>query len=161
MTPPNAFDADFSAAYDAEDPQGYRGAEVPFGKAVGGTELTVRLFELPQGQALCPYHYEYVEEWLLVMTGALQVRTPAGVSAARAGDVLCFPAGAEGAHKVWNEHDEPSRFLMFSSSATPSVAVYPDSGKVGVWTSDDHDHWMFRGAEGHLGYFDGELPATR
>lgn len=161
MTRPNAFDADFSGAYDEGDPDGYHGAEVPFGKAAGGSELTVRLFELPSGQALCPYHYEYVEEWLLVMTGELQVRTPTGVSPARAGDVVCFPSGADGAHKVWNDRDEPARFVMFSSAATPSIAVYPDSDKVGVWTSSERDSWMFRGAEGQLEYYDGELPSTR
>lgn len=160
MTRPNAFDADSSGCFGDRDPEGYRGAEVPFGKAVGGKELLVRLFELPQGQTLCPYHYEYVEEWLLVMTGELQVRTPSGVSPARAGDVVCFPAGPDGAHNVWNDHPEPSRFVMFSSAATPSVAVYPDSGKVGVWTSDERDHWMFRAADAGVDYYEGEAPPT-
>ena len=160
MTRPNAFDADFSDGFDDRDPEGYRGADVPFGKAVGGKELTVRLFALPPGQTLCPYHYEYVEEWLLVMTGELQIRTPEGVSSASAGDVVCFPAGPDGAHNVFNVRDEPSRFVMFSSAATPSIAVYPDSGKVGVWTSDERDKWMFRADEGHVDYYDGEGPAT-
>jgi uncharacterized cupin superfamily protein len=158
MTRPNAFDADFSDGFDARDLEGYRGAEVPFGKAVGGKELTVRLFELPAGQTLCPYHYEYVEEWLLVMTGEVQVRTPDGVSAARAGDLVCFPAGRDGAHNVFNVGDEASRFVMFSSAATPSLAVYPESGKVGIWTSDKRDEWIFRAAEGHVEYYDGEMP---
>lgn len=158
MTRPNAFEADFSGAYEDGDPPGYHCAEVPFGKAVGGEELTVRLFELPAGQTLCPYHYEYVEEWLLVMTGEVQVRTPAGAAAARAGDVVCFAAGPDGAHQVWNDSDAPARVVMFSSAAVPSVCVYPDSGKVGVWTSDERDNWMFRGADAHLQYYDGELP---
>ena len=158
MTRPNAFDADFSGGADNRDPDGYRGVELPFGKAAGGKDLIVRLFELPKDQTLCPYHYEYVEEWLLVMTGELQVRTPDGVSVARAGDVACFPVGPAGAHNVWNVRDEPARFVMFSSAVTPSVAVYPDSGKVGVWTSEERDHWMFRAADAQVDYYDGELP---
>ena len=47
MTRPNAFNADFSAGYDDGDPAGYRCAGVPFGKAAGGRELAVSLFELP------------------------------------------------------------------------------------------------------------------
>lgn len=160
MTRPNAFDADFSGGDDPRDPEGYRGAEAPFGKAAGGKELIVRLFELPAGQTLCPYHYEYVEEWLLVMTGEVQVRTPAGASSARAGDIVCFVAGPEGAHNVWNESDEPSRFVMFSSAATPSVAVYPESGKVGVWTSEERDKWMFRASDAQVEYYEGEVPPT-
>ncbi len=68
----------------------------------------MRLFELPQGQTLCPYHYEYVEEWLLVMVGEVQVRTPAGVAPARAGDLVCFPTGAAGAHNIWNDRERDS-----------------------------------------------------
>ena len=160
MTRPNAFDADFSDGFDDRDPDGYRGADVPFGKAVGGRELTVRLFELPRNQTLCPYHYEYVEEWLLVMTGELQVRTPEGVSSARAGDVVCFPAGPDGAHNVWNEREQAARFVMFSAATQPSVAVYPDSGKVGVWTGDERDKWMFHGAQADVDYYEGEVPPT-
>jgi uncharacterized cupin superfamily protein len=159
MTRPNAFDADFSDKYDDAEPDGYRIAEAPFGKAAGGTELAVRLFELPPGQTICPYHYEYVEEWLLVMTGEVQLRTPQGTSSARAGDIVCFPTGADGAHQVWNEAAAPARVVMFSADAAPAVTVYPDSDKVGVWTSNDRDNWMFRGAEGKLEYFDGEPPA--
>ena len=158
MTRPNAFHADFSDAFDESDPDGYRCAEVPFGKAAGGTELEVRLYELPSGQTLCPYHYEYVEEWVLVLSGEVQVRTPEGVSPAHAGDLVCFPAGAEGAHNIWNEGDEPARVTMFSAATMPSVCVYPDGDKVGVWTTDKRDNWMFRGAESHLDYYDGELP---
>jgi uncharacterized cupin superfamily protein len=160
MTRPNAFDADCSGGYQDDDPDGYRCGEGPFGKLAGGKELAVRLFELPSGQTLCPYHYEYVEEWLLVMVGEVQVRTPAGVAPARAGDVVCFPAGADGAHSVWNDRDEVARVVMFSATTEPSVAVYPDGDKVGVWTGDARDKWMFRGADAHLEYYDGELPPT-
>ncbi len=159
MSRPNAFNADFSGRYDPSDPDGFRSAEVPYGEAVGGSELAVRLFELPAGQRLCPYHYEYVEEWLIVMSGRVQVRVPGGTQPAAAGEVVCFPAGPEGAHQIHNDGAEPARFVMFSSSATPSVCVYPDSDKVGVWTRNEADRWMFRGAAGHLEYFDGELPA--
>ena len=160
MTRPNVFDADFSAGYQEGDPPGYHCAEAPFGKAAGGKELAVRLFELPPGQTLCPYHYEYVEEWLLVMVGEVQVRTPAGSSPAAAGDVVCFPAGREGAHNIWNAGEAPARVVMFSADRVPSVCVYPDGDKVGVWTSDEADGWMFRGAEAHLDYFDREVPPT-
>jgi uncharacterized cupin superfamily protein len=160
MTRPNAFEADFSGRYIDSDPEGYRTAEVPFGEAAGGTELAVRLFEIPQGQSLCPYHYEYVEEWLLVMAGEVQLRTPEGNSSVRAGDVVCFRAGPAGAHKLWNEAQSPARIVMFSAGTVPAVAVYPDSDKVGVWTGNEHDHWMLRGAEAKLEYFDGELPPS-
>src|SRR5947208_9796494 len=101
------------------------------GAAAGGEELAVKLFEIPPGESLCPYHYEYVEEWLLVLDGTLVLRMPTGESEIQRGDLLCFPAGPEGAHKLTNRGGEPARILMWSSAREPSVAVYPDSDKVG------------------------------
>ena len=155
MSRPNAFTAEFNYEDEKPEPPGYACAEVPYGKVVGGKDLIVRLFELPPGQRLCPYHYEYVEEWLIVMVGEVTVRTPSGVERLAAGEVMCFPAGAEGAHKVYNDSGQPARIVMFSQDATPAVAVYPDSDKVGVWGSDG-DKWMLRGADSHLDYYDGE-----
>jgi uncharacterized cupin superfamily protein len=160
MDRPNAFNARFEDKYDAADPEHYRVAEAPFGQAAGGRELTVRLYELPTGQRMCPYHYEHVEEWLLVVAGDVQVRTPRGIDSAVAGDLICFPAGPDGAHQVYNEMVAPARVVMFSAATEPAVCVYPDSDKVGVWIDDKQ--WMFRGAEGHLDYFDGEpTPPTQ
>jgi hypothetical protein len=55
-----------------------------------------------------------------------------------------------------NPGQAPVRLIMFSSAREPSVAVYPDSEKVGVWTGNDADHWMFRRSGGDLGYWEGE-----
>ena len=50
-------------------------------------------YEVPPGQANCPYHYESDEEWLLVLEGRLTVRHPDGEDASGPGDLVCFPAG--------------------------------------------------------------------
>jgi uncharacterized cupin superfamily protein len=46
-------------------------------KALGAQALMVKAFVLPPAQTLCPYHYEYEEEWLIVLGGTLVLRTPA------------------------------------------------------------------------------------
>lgn len=152
----NVFDASFE--YDEADPDGYRGGVARVGEGAGGTELTVKLYELPPGQALCPYHYEYVEEWLLLLDGALTLRTPAGERLMQHGELVCFPSGPGGAHKVATTGERAARFLMFSSARVPAVAVYPDSDKVGVWSSSDGDEFMFRRSDAHVGYYEGETP---
>jgi hypothetical protein len=48
---------------------------------------------------------------------------------------------------------------MFSSAAEPAVAVYPDSDKIGVWTGNSDDEFMFRRADGAVAYYDREAPA--
>lgn len=155
MPHPNLFSAEFE--YDPDDPEGYRSAQARVGEAAGGKELAVKLFEVPPGQSLCPYHYEYVEEWLLVLDGDLVLRVPGGEQRVTRGDVVCFPAGPEGAHKVTNRAEAPAHIVMFSSAQEPSVAVYPDSDKIGVWTGNPDDEVMLRRADGQVGYFEGEV----
>jgi uncharacterized cupin superfamily protein len=152
------------AVYDDTDPPGYRGGEAlidgrRLSDALGSRETTLRLFELPPGESLCPYHYEYVEEWLLVLDGELDLRTPDGEERLARGALAMFPCGPDGAHKVTTPAAtaNPARFVMFSSSREPSVAVYPDSDKVGVWVPGGAADLLVRRADGRAGYYDGEL----
>ncbi len=154
MPTPNIFAADF--AYDEADPEGYRCGAANVGRLAGGRENAVKAFELPPGQSVCPYHYEYVEEWLLVLEGAVLLRAPDGERPLQRGDLVCFPAGPAGAHKLTNRGQATARVLMFSSARTPAVAVYPDSDKIGVWTDNDADHVMLHRGDGGVGYYDGE-----
>jgi uncharacterized cupin superfamily protein len=154
MGRPNIYDASFE--YDEEDPPGYRGAVARIGREAGGTETAVKLFELPGGESLCPYHYEYVEEWLILLDGELDLRTPAGTERLRTGDVVRFPPGPDGAHKTTNPGPGTARLIMFSSAHEPSVAVYPDSDKIGVWVPGGADNVMLRRDDGHRDYYDGE-----
>jgi hypothetical protein len=44
---------------------------------------------------------------------------------------------------------------MFSTVTPVAAAVYPDSGKVGVWTGNDEDNVMVKKDSG-VGYWEGE-----
>ncbi len=149
----NVFEADFE--YDDTDPEGYRSGMARVGAMAGGSEIVARLFEIPPGQSLCPYHYEYVEEWLLVLEGEVIVRVPEGEETVGRGGLVAFPAGPAGAHKLTNRSEQPVRALMFSSSREPSVSVYPDSDKIGVWAHEDHV--MLRRSDGSVDYWEGEV----
>jgi uncharacterized cupin superfamily protein len=150
----NVFNDDFE--YDESDPAGYRAAFAPVGKTAGGEETAIKAFELPPGESICPYHYEYVEEWLLVLDGDVLVRTPEGEHSLSRGDLVCFASGPSGAHKVSNRGEQTARIVMFSSAHEPSVAVYPDSDKIGVWTPGGADNAMLRRKDGSVEYYDGE-----
>jgi uncharacterized cupin superfamily protein len=146
------------AKYDETDPPGFRGAEIPHRAGAENAELNVRGFELPAGESLCPYHYETVEEWLLMLSGELDVRTPSGTERVSAGGLLRFPSGPAGAHRVSTPADAagPSRFVMFSSAQEPVVAVYPDSDKIGVWVKGGADNLLVQRSGGNAQYYDGE-----
>jgi uncharacterized cupin superfamily protein len=154
MTSVNIFTAEME--YDEEDPVGYKSAASNVGKQAGGQDLAVKLFDIPSGQSLCPYHYEYVEEWLLVLEGEVVVRVPDGDTSLTKGGLMCFEAGPAGAHKVSNAQSATARVLMFSSGREPAVAVYPDSDKIGVWTGNPDDKLMLKRADGQVGYWEGE-----
>jgi len=147
MRPANVFSDEYE--FDETDPDGFHASMARVGKTAGGEELAVKAFVLPPGQGICPYHYEYVEEWLLVLDGDVEQELVRG-------DLACFAAGPSGAHKVDNRSEQTARVLMFSSAREPSVAVYPDSDKIGVWPGNDDDRVMLRRADGRVDYYDGE-----
>jgi uncharacterized cupin superfamily protein len=145
--------------YDSDDPEGFRAGLFRFGPLLGARELGASLYELPPGQAVCPYHYEYAEEeWLLVLEGRATVRHPEGEDQLGPWQAVCFPTGPEGAHMVRNDTAGTVRVLMWSSVKHPAATVYPDSDKIGIWTGNkDDDVMVHRGSA--VSYFDGE-PGT-
>jgi uncharacterized cupin superfamily protein len=121
-----------------------REGRVDVSRAVGSESTLMYIYDLAPGQSSCPYHYEYEEEWLLVVDGAIVVRAPDGERALERGDLVCFPAGPTGAHKLMNRSESPARVLMFSSSRSPAVSVYPDSDKILVAPGDELNELVFK-----------------
>jgi uncharacterized cupin superfamily protein len=133
-------------------PAGYELSRVRVGELIGATSLGLSVYDLAPGQSAFPYHYEIGrEEWLLVLSGRPTLRDPDDEYQLEPGDLVVFPEGEEGAHKVTNKGDEVVRFAMLSNTDDPSIAIYPDSGKLGVWP----DGKLFRLAD-EVDYFDGE-----
>jgi uncharacterized cupin superfamily protein len=125
---PNVFDDQFSGRLD-----------------LSSDETAMYVYDLEPGGSF-PYHYEYVEEWLLVVDGAVVVRAPEGERELGRGDLLRFPAGPDGAHQIVNRSDRAARLLLFSKTTVPAVSVYPDSDAIGVWPDDETEFYFKRGA---------------
>ena len=83
------------------------------------------------------------KEWLLVVDGTVVVRAPDGEHTLNRGDLVRFPPGPDGAHKLMNRSTAPARTLLFSSSRVPAVSVYPDSDKIAVWPGNESDELIF------------------
>jgi uncharacterized cupin superfamily protein len=108
---------------------GYPRRSTAVDEAIGGNAIGGAIYELEEGERVCPYHYHHgVEEWVVVLAGTPSVRTADGEQPLRRGDVVCFPGSPEGAHTVHG----PGRVLMLSHEVWPAVVVYPDSDKVGA-----------------------------
>ena len=142
-------------SHDADDPDGFRNGMARFGADLGARHTGATVYELPPGQAICPYHYEHgEEEWLLVLDGRPTLRHPDGSDVLEPLDMVFFERGPGGAHGVRNDTEHEVRVLMFSEVAYPTVTVYPDSDKVGVYTGGDDDLIVQR--KSAVDYYEGE-----
>ncbi len=144
-----------SFEYDSDDPAGFRAGMARPGPSLGAKVTGTSVYELPPGQAVCPYHYEHVEEeWLLVLEGRPTLRDPEGTHELEPWDLVFFTTGPEGAHRIQNDGEETARVLMWSPVLHPAATTYPDSDKVGLWVSRDEKVMVRRSS--NVDYFDGE-----
>jgi uncharacterized cupin superfamily protein len=144
---------DVETKQDEGDPAGYETPYARLGPSVGASALGLSVYDLRAGQSVCPYHYEYGrEEWLIVLAGRPTLRDPDGEHELEPGDLVLFPEGPAGAHKLTNRGDGVVRIAILSNTDDPSVAVYPDSNKIGCWPPGK----LFRLTD-EVEYFEGEL----
>ena len=147
--------------YDDADPDGFRAGMWRFGEALGARRTGTTVYEIPPGQAVCPYHYEHgEEEWALVLDGEVTLRDPDGERQLAPMDLVFFPPGPDGAHQLRNDSDAPARVIMWSENVMPGATTYPDSDKIGIWSDSEPDGVLFRRSSA-VDYFDGETSDQR
>jgi uncharacterized cupin superfamily protein len=113
-----------------EDWSGGGGKDKRLPRAEERPGLGATVSELGPGNFVV-YHFHHAwEELLVVLRGRPILRTPAGERQLDEGDAVYFPTGADGAHGLKNETDEPVRILMASTLSSPEVVEYPDLRQV-------------------------------
>ena len=123
----NVFEPEWE--HEMEAPFSVRAQRV--GAAAGAQRLGATVYEIDPGGAVSPYHVHHGnEEMLVVLAGTPSLRTPDGVRELAPGDLVAFPAGPAGAHRVFNESDAPARVLLVSTMVFPEVAEHVDTGTV-------------------------------
>ncbi|WCB91942.1 hypothetical protein DSM104299_00621 [Baekduia alba] len=141
MANPNIYAPDYDEPREAID--GFTAYRARLGRQLGAERIGVSQWLLPAGQAAYPYHFHLTEEEVLVvLEGALALRTPDGWARVRSGDVVRFPRGEEGAHQLVNDTGDDARFLVVSTHGAPDVVLYPDEGKIGPAERRTHDDGM-------------------
>jgi uncharacterized cupin superfamily protein len=123
---------------DAQAPtgSGYRAAKL--GPLLGAERLDATVVELEPEHGSEPYHYVFGrEEWLLVLAGGPTLRHPHGEDRLEPGDLVCFPEGPGGAHRLLNRGESVVRALVLSTTGLPANVHYPDTG-----------HWLMHNAPG-------------
>lgn len=122
---------DFDARQVAQGGFGYERRQVISKRA---NQLQVAFLEVPPGKSPFPYHWhEGVTEVYVILSGTGSVRTPDGDVAVGAGDVIAFPPGEAGAHRMTNTSaTEPLRYVDLDTAANPDIVHHVDSGKSGL-----------------------------
>lgn len=115
----------------------------------------VSIYEIPPMKSAYPYHYHLKdEETFYIISGEGLLKTPDGERPVRAGELLFFPAGSGGAHKLTNKSaTEKLVYIDFDVIHDLDVAVYPDSGKIGVWGKGVNRVYHL---DDNVDYYDGE-----
>jgi uncharacterized cupin superfamily protein len=96
-------------------------------------QCTVAFMEIFPGKSAYPCHYHFdITEVFYIISGKGKIESPEGDRSVSAGDVIVFPPGAAGAHKIWNtSENENLRYIDFDTTAINDLICYPDSRKIG------------------------------
>lgn len=100
-----------------------------------GDKCNVSIYEIPPGKSAWPYHYHYQsEEVFYIISGKGILRTPDGEVEITAGDILAFPPGEKGAHKITNTSDnEKLVYIDFDTYHAVDLSFMPDSDKTLIY----------------------------
>jgi uncharacterized cupin superfamily protein len=133
-------------------PGNYICREGEIGMLLGAERLGYRLVQLEPGNSFCPMHWHVAEEELFIIwSGEPTLLTPRGSVALKRGDLIAFPVGERGAHKIVNGGSTMAAIVMISNVESEEACFYPDSKKLLV----DPLGLIVR-SEPALSYFDGE-----
>ncbi len=149
---------------EIRDVPGFEARRGRLGWDLGTEQIGLGVWEIEPGQAAYPLHYHLrEEEVVVVLAGTPSLRTAEGWRELAAGEVVAFPVGEAGAHQIANWGTETARFLAISTTGSPDICIYPESGKIGAFErfSDRRGLFaMFRQADA-VDYHVGESPPAR
>ena len=129
---PNFLEPEWDAERDAP-PFGWRRAFLA--RQAGSRDLGASLFEVPPGAATFPLHAHFNnEELLFVLSGRPTLTTREGERELAPGEVVAFPPGRAGAHRLDNRGEEPVRVLLVSTMRAPEINEMFEDGE--FWLRD-------------------------
>jgi uncharacterized cupin superfamily protein len=100
-------------------------------KRVGAQNLVFDVRRLKPGCFSFPYHWHrHAEEVMMVMSGAMALRSPKGFQVLHKGEIVFMEKGEAGAHQFYNHTEEPCTYFDVKSFSGLDIVEYPDSGKI-------------------------------
>ena len=146
----------------SDSPEKYCGVEMAeIAEHIGAQRLGYSMTIVPPGKTAFPFHNHYGnEEMFFVLEGEGEVRVGDERYPIRSGDFIACPVGDKTtAHQIINTSGSKAmKYVGVSTTQTPDLVEYPDSGKVGaVHHIDDNTTVRIRNYEkNNVGYWEGE-----
>ena len=104
-----------------------------WGGGGAGTEVRGRRGEQWRGKKAHKGHCEKVgEEDGVGVEGRINWGMGQRWEEMQAGSYVGFQAGQKAGHELMNRTDQPCRYLVFGNPQPHDIAVFPDTGRVGV-----------------------------
>ena len=102
--------------------------------AAGSQRLGASIVELASGTLSSPITFITPTRKPPIVLKCTPRRTPDGLRELQPGEVVSFPCGAEGAHRLRNASSEPCRLLFMSEMNFPDIVTYPTASTLLVIT---------------------------
>ena len=98
------------------------------------SQCYVCFYEITPGKSSFPKHYhKYNTECFYILNGKGKIETKEKIINVKTGDVIVFPCGEAGTHKITNtSSNEKLIYIDFDTTNSPDIIKYVDSGKIGV-----------------------------
>ena len=121
---------------NAPEGSAFGGQRQRVGAQIGARKLGYSFFNVPSGKAAFPYHtHSGNEEMIYIIDGEGILRFGKEEIAVTAGSVIACPPGGEYAHQLINTGQGELHYLVVSTMDYPDLSEYPDSNKVGAYSS--------------------------
>jgi uncharacterized cupin superfamily protein len=121
---------------NAPEGSAFGGQRQRVGAQIGARRLGYSFFKVPPGKAAFPYHtHSGNEEMIYIIDGEGILRFGKEEIVVEAGSVIACPPGGEYAHQLINTGPGELHYLVVSTMEYPDLSDYPDSNKVGAYSS--------------------------
>ena len=98
------------------------------------SQAYVCFYEIMPRKAAYPKHYHsYNTECFYIIDGSGVIETVDSKIKVQSGDIIVFPCGKNGTHKLINASDTNKLlYIDFDTTNSPDIIHYPDTEKVGI-----------------------------
>jgi len=120
------------------------------------SQVYICFYEIMPGKAAFPKHYHSSNtEAFYIISGNGKIETNEKTLEVTTGDIVVFPCGKEGTHKIVNSSDKDTLiYIDFDTTNSPDIITYVDSNKIGVIQHSISSDFYKK--DSTVDYYDGE-----